>query len=529
MIVSFTITKAQNIVRIDSLRNVIRVDANDTIRQQTLTELSIEIYLLNPDSSLVRAQEALYLAKRMNYDRGIAEAHRVTGICLQRMGRLSQCIREYLLAIEYFQAHNDSAGLFKTYNSLGLAASQSGSQQEGLTYYDRARQYYNPNEPFLSSLYTNRSLAFFAMGRWDSAYTYADWGLKAAQNIQLIRAYPFAMLAKANAWIELGEADSAKVLIDSAKIINDRLNNTLVEHLYDKALAHWYSYKANKDSALYAFTKSIESARRSGHIYFVRDAYIGIIRYASRERMPLLAIAYQDTLNALQKQLQNTETNSATDDLEEEIRRLDDIAQLKLSEQKIRQTQTFVYWGIAFIGFAGLLGIILLRVNRKEHEAQLYLQEEAKELEEQKHKLAEKTEQIFLANKSLEALNSELHSINTELQGANTFKLSMIRLLSHDLKIAIDNSIQAVDNVELLSHVLRHSLEHSDATMVQEEHSTDVVSKKILSSLEAILEQVDNMVTLIQRELSSVGEQSVLIQNPEHSDAMNGEMNEEVI
>jgi tetratricopeptide (TPR) repeat protein len=72
---------AQDRHRIDSLRNVLITQQEDTFKVFSLADLAFEFIYIKPDSAAIFGEQALQLAKRLNYKRGVIQANTmITGI-----------------------------------------------------------------------------------------------------------------------------------------------------------------------------------------------------------------------------------------------------------------------------------------------------------------------------------------------------------------------------------------------------------------------------------------------------------------
>ena len=513
----YNVSVAQNIKRIDSLRLIEENALNDTLRLQAILDISVEIYLVNPDSSLIRARQALVSAQSMKYDRGIAEAHRVYGLSLQRTGQLSHSIREFLLAVEYYTSNNDSAGLLRSYNSLGLAASQSGSMATALMYYNKALQYVRPNESSLPSLYNNMSIWYLKTHDVKMSYHYADLAVQNIRANGLTRALPFALLAKAEASAMMGLPDSASKFAEEAQTINSSLNNTLITHLYYKTQGAIAFQTQQYGASLEYYKMALDAARRSFHMYFVRDTYRAIIRVADHLRLSRVSLAYQDSLDVLHNSLRQIEQASRIEGLNKEIQHLEHLSDMHSTENKILWQRGVLVAVIFLIALSVVLGGILIRASRTERSTHTALQAEANRVAEQKVHIEQRAFDVAEANARLGILNDELLQVNTRLEQTNAFKFSMMRLLSNELKTSmsdIEQTINALD--KQFQHWVSgdvSEVHHKDAFAVDTgvDIPNEAEIKRIHELLQQIMDEVDAMDIMILRQLDSTHDDMALM------------------
>ena len=73
LLFSFT-AYGQDVNNIDSLKNVLHEQKEDTNKIKTLCDLSISYRFYYPDSGLAYGQQAMKLAKKLDYQKGIADS-----------------------------------------------------------------------------------------------------------------------------------------------------------------------------------------------------------------------------------------------------------------------------------------------------------------------------------------------------------------------------------------------------------------------------------------------------------------------
>ncbi len=104
--------------------------------------------LTNPKQTIADASKAYYLAKKINYINGLAEACRVTGIGQYYLSKYEKALEKYLEAIAYFEQNNNLQGVGKVYNNIGNLYL--------LNDYNKALEYYNKSLP-IAKKYNSKS------------------------------------------------------------------------------------------------------------------------------------------------------------------------------------------------------------------------------------------------------------------------------------------------------------------------------------------------------------------------------------
>lgn len=91
-------------------------DSNEVIH---LNDLAYKNRLIDPERTLLYADKALSLSKKINYINGIAEAYRQKGIAKFYQNESANAYDNYLLSLNFFKKSNNLEGEAKVYNNIG--------------------------------------------------------------------------------------------------------------------------------------------------------------------------------------------------------------------------------------------------------------------------------------------------------------------------------------------------------------------------------------------------------------------------
>ena len=91
----------------------------DSLNVIRLNKAAYDIRLTNPEATLKLTDSSLTLAKKINYIRGIGEAHRVKGIGYSYLSNTNNAIKNYIEALKHFKMLRDIRNEAKNYNNIG--------------------------------------------------------------------------------------------------------------------------------------------------------------------------------------------------------------------------------------------------------------------------------------------------------------------------------------------------------------------------------------------------------------------------
>jgi tetratricopeptide (TPR) repeat protein len=171
----------------DSLRSLIQIAKEDTLKVNLLCELSYKYTWSHPDTALIHAKEALNLAEKLVYKEGIYRAQEALGRALYTLGNYPAALEYALNNNELSKKFNDpemkvgaSFGLAGIYQDMGdsnnhmhylnkaltLARQYRLEFEEGLILIAIGKQYLEENQPDSALFYLRQS--YRLINNWPS-------------------------------------------------------------------------------------------------------------------------------------------------------------------------------------------------------------------------------------------------------------------------------------------------------------------------------------------------------------------------
>ncbi|WP_276500882.1 tetratricopeptide repeat-containing sensor histidine kinase [Terrimonas pollutisoli] len=231
-ILSITVAEAQqsNQFYIDSLKNELTIAKEDTNKVRLLAGLSYEYVVSSADTGVAYAQQALDLAKKLNFEDGILEAEGGLAWSLTISGN-------YPLALDH------------SFKTLSLAKK------------------INPlRVPWAYALVF---WCYYYLGEYNTCLSYTRESLKLADTTWEL---PYAWRDLAMVYHRLNQPDSALLY---AKKAFEKLNGSWAEGNISHVLGDTYAGKSNYDSALFFYRNGI-SVSIKNNITDLIDSYNGI-------------------------------------------------------------------------------------------------------------------------------------------------------------------------------------------------------------------------------------------------------------
>lgn len=347
-------TKAQQRT-VDSLLNTIKTNSiEDTNRVECLYKLSFFLKTQKTKEALRYGNEALNLATKLNYKRGIAASYNNIGAIYDYIGRTKDAIDYFFKAYTIKKEINDSKGLASTLNNLGVIYKRDGDYNKAMKYYKLSLKYtYESNrKELLPALYMNIGRTFSKENMLDSAIFYyykakeivkdnlsmmaevysaisvayqnkkepmksilfVDSGLAIYNKLSNVKPFSFLYLNRAISFERMFRFDSASKYYEIYKIIVEAEKN-----LEDKS--EFYKYYSSYNYNLYKRTKDRLLLEKA---YLYKDLYLKTIDSTE-------IIEKSKFLSNLTKQIEVKELESEIENRKKE----EEISKLKAKKQEL--------------------------------------------------------------------------------------------------------------------------------------------------------------------------------------------------
>ena len=103
----------------DSLFRVLERSKEDSLKVNTLLSLAATYYRSNPDSAILYAEQAISLAVKIQFTRGLAYAYKGRGMGFYFQGKYAEALNDWEISLDYFRKINDLLGVSNMLNNLG--------------------------------------------------------------------------------------------------------------------------------------------------------------------------------------------------------------------------------------------------------------------------------------------------------------------------------------------------------------------------------------------------------------------------
>lgn len=267
------------IVNIDSLRNALNQQGQDTNRVKTLILFGVRMNS-KPEENLKYSQEALDLAIKLNYKKGIADAKKASAMSENSLGHIDVAIQLLEEAIQLYTELSDQVGLAQAYSTLGFQLNNVGDRKQALDYLMKSltiREKLNNKNEIANSL-NNIGMLYHDESNYDEALAYYTKALSIKKEIGepvgIAQAYNNIALV----YESKGDFENAlNYYAQSFKICTD-LNITFGLALNYSNMGGVYGQMGQYPKAIEYYHKAIDLQEEMQHLWGLMYSHKGLAR-----------------------------------------------------------------------------------------------------------------------------------------------------------------------------------------------------------------------------------------------------------
>ncbi|HLX92440.1 MAG TPA: ATP-binding protein [Puia sp.] len=493
--------------RLDSIRHVIESARPDTTQVLLMSSFSYELSFVNSDSSRKYANEALDLAKRIDFPRGELRALKCKADFLETNGDLPGALKLGFSMLEESQQNNFVQELSISLSLIGNVFYDLNDYAKAISFYERAvpinETLKNTPEGSFWKFWTeiNLGTAFMFNKQLDSAYAHLSEGYIATKSSE--HWHPVFSMFFGDLLFRIGHRDTAvKYLHTSLQLFRNAKENYSVSD-GSRILARFYRDMNLTDSSIFYAKISLAAAESIGYKTTMLEASELLAELYEPNDLKL-AIFYRkiyDSINAIlygPNQVKNLQ-KTITDEQDRER---------KIEEERTAYRERVREYGL-IAGLFIILGVALIfyRNSVQRRNANYLLQQEKEKVEATLQHLKSTQAQLIQSEKmaSLGELTAGIaHEIQNPLNFVNNFSEVNDELIS-DLKsdLLAGHTSEAVQLATTIQENERKIIEHGKRAegivkgMLQ--HSRTDKGERQLADINAIADECLKLSYLNQR------------------------------
>lgn len=390
---------------LDSVRHIIETTDNDTLKINCWNSLSLEnsnrgYYIIAEKS----AYEALALANKIGFEKGIADAYYHLGISFSRRSKYDKAIEHYLKAIPVYEKLNDKDGVSWSVMLIAVVDYYLANKEKAEKGYLRSLAIFEETKNRIgqANCLINLAILYNESGEYDNSIKYSEKAYKLFENSSSHgRAVCLANIA--NCYSELylkslekGDKDIADEYKRRAeKAFNENIKTyTELGMPVEKSTQYIQLFKVNLRAKNYSVAKNyLDSARAvvkdlnnlqasktvSGNYY---DWYIS-------QGDSVKALKYYLDYTAAKDSLFNSEQAEKMDDLNLQFAELEKQKEIDLLTKE-KEKRGLILWGVGLLAVLAIaFSVLFFKRFREKQSANLILSDKNKIIEEKNKEITD--------------------------------------------------------------------------------------------------------------------------------------------
>jgi tetratricopeptide (TPR) repeat protein len=297
-IVTNLVVTAQS-AKIDSLSIQLRNETKDTNRVTLLWQIAQQYQSFKPDTSLLLAEQALLLARQIQFVEGESRSLAILAASQYLLGDYPSALSNYMLKLQIEEKRNSPRNFASALNNIGLMHILLGEYPKALSYLRRADSTIEvtggmTKEELKYRITNNIGETFLRMKLPDSAHTYFNLTLAMAKKAGDNSSLGESLLSQANVYaLKENDKEALNYYHEAIPFLRESLNNDFVCEA-TMGMAKIYERLHEYDSAGYYAKMSYDEAKKGGFLSREFDAAFFLSQHSKRINRYDSAFAYME-------------------------------------------------------------------------------------------------------------------------------------------------------------------------------------------------------------------------------------------
>lgn len=280
----------------------------DTAQVHALLQMSRALQWIDSYGSLSYADQALTLARSIDYPKGMAVANTLRGFCFWSFGDNDLAIEAALDALDYGQAEKDIFIEAESYYILARGYMDLNERSKANEYIDQAEKLatHGNNGEQLSSIYNLKGVIKFIENHQDSALYYYN------KAYEIGKAHGVSPIQFPRIISNIGECYAtenpalASTYFNQALALAKETHNQIAEASITAIIGHSYLRSNDLKNAELHLQRALELARTLGLRRVIRHTYAGLVDIKLKQGRGDEAVQYQQKYYAVRDSLLNS-------------------------------------------------------------------------------------------------------------------------------------------------------------------------------------------------------------------------------
>lgn len=448
---------AQDKVKLDSLLLELEKTEVDTVKINTLLEISRVFQNDNYAKAAEYAQQARDLAEKKKLARFAAKSTRSLALIMFWMGDYKAATSQYFTALKYYEAEKDTSGILAITNNLGVVYDRLRDYDKALAYYFKAQDLYNRLQSELKrsfplpTLQNNIGNIYQTKGDFKSALQYYEKALLLAREVGNKSVEGVAMNNLGKLYlVDLKQPEKALEYLEKGLKVREEIGDKAEIAKSLVFLSSYYLEQKQWQESRRCSERAIKLGEEIGSLEVQQNAYYslyGIEEALGRYKESLEAfILYKVLSDSIQNQLTSREVNRLQ--LQYDFEKAEQLREQEKKQTRDRYIATIVILGACLI----VVILIAILIRLKARQTELKRRNLVQDVEIKNKELTTNVMYLIRKNELINSVAERLLKVQANVQSEN-------HKVVHDIILDLQKE---ADNDSWKEFELRFNQVHSD-------------------------------------------------------------------
>ena len=299
------------------LNEELKNSVDDTIKVNVYYSLSKFYWYRNPDSAILMADQAMELARKHDFKKGIALSYLTKGVALVGKGKYPEALRCHLEALKISEALKMRGLTGNNYNNIGIVYASMKNYPKAIEYFKKALGIFEEygHASMLSTL-INIADMYSKNKEYDLAMEYNRRALDISREVKDTACTAIVLYNMGESLHKTGRSAKALEYLQESQAISKRIHDVEgVSYSYNLLAGIYFDQEQYSQAISYA-EQSIENLTTAGNKEILLEAYHLLYKAYERKKDFQSSLLYRDKEIALKEEMFSIEKEREANNLQ---------------------------------------------------------------------------------------------------------------------------------------------------------------------------------------------------------------------
>lgn len=385
------------VYQIDSLEKLIPQAKSIPNKIHILNQLTYWLSVYDIEKADKYSIEALALAEKDNYTKGIASSKNARGRVYFTQGDYRKSLDFHFQALRGYEKIKDSLGIAETMNKISSVYARESDMESTIKYAQSAKEIAKKigNKKILAESFFNTGRAYFFKKDYNNSIAYYQQALIVSLKIADLEGLAYVYNNMGVAYSRMGDYEKAVEFYVKSLDLNEKYirDYTMLAATNDN-LGDLKRLTAQYDSGFYYVEKGLSFAKKVNAHNRIMESYESLMQLYKAKKDSEKALAYYEKFISLKDSLFSEQKSRSLKSLESDYAAEKAQIEIDLLNKERQVEKIRVYWLIGSLLFVIVIVFLLWRNNIQKNKDNRLLAQKQSEIEEKNVALFESNQYI---------------------------------------------------------------------------------------------------------------------------------------